>query len=130
MKKILFIWINKQNLSTTNKDTFLILSLLLSFSFLSHSPINWACRICWLHLCRGLRLPPDKFPGYDTKQFDGEATVLAFGECGLPLHCHYFPGPLWPGVVVLVRVLSMSQIVICNFLNLKSFNCGQINYWC
>ena len=34
---------------------------------------------------------PNVCPGYDTKQFDGEASVmLEFGECRVPLYCHHF----------------------------------------
>ena len=41
------------------------------------SPVGWGCRIYRLHLCRGVRPPlPNKCPGYDTKQSDGEASVL------------------------------------------------------
>ena len=34
----------------------------------------------------------------------------SFEECRVPLHCHHPPGPLWPGVVALGRVLSMSEL--------------------
>ena len=69
--------------------------------------VGWGCRIHWLHLCRGVR-PPNKCPGYDTKQSDGEVPVM-LGPGGirstssLPL----LPGLLWPGVVAPDRVLSM-----------------------
>ena len=44
----------------------------------------------------GFRPPHNECPRYDTKQSDGEASVmLGFGECGvLPS----LPGPLWPGM--------------------------------
>ena len=39
-------------------------------------PDGWGCRIHRLLLCRGVRPPPNKCPGYDTKQSDGEAPVM------------------------------------------------------
>ena len=51
---------------------------------------------------------PNEYPGYDTKQSDGEVPVM-LGPWGirsipsLPL----LPGPLWPGVVVPDRALPM-----------------------
>ena len=48
-------------------------------------------RIHQLHLCRGVITPlKNKFPGYYIKLYDGEALVLEFEECGVPLHCHYY----------------------------------------
>ena len=37
--------------------------------------VRWSCRIHWLHLCRGMRLP-NECRGYDPKQSDGEASVI------------------------------------------------------
>ena len=57
---------------------------------------------------KGVRPPPNECPGYDTKQSDGEVPVILElwgiqSTLSLPL----LPGPLWPGVVALDRVLSM-----------------------
>ena len=61
-------------------------------------PLSWGYRIHWLHLCRRVRLPHQR---YDTKQ------------SSLPL----FPGSLWPEVVAPDRVLSMGQIELnCVFM--------------
>ena len=54
---------------------------------------------------------PNKCPGYDTKQSDGEVPVMQeiFGmrsTSSLPL----LPGPLWPEVIARDRALSMGQI--------------------
>ena len=38
--------------------------------------VTWGLRIHWLLLCGGVRFPPNKCPGYGTKQSDGEATVM------------------------------------------------------
>ena len=50
------------------------------------------------------------FPEYDIKSSDGKALALEiwgmWSTPSLPL----LPGPLWSGVVVLDRVLSMGQI--------------------
>ena len=74
----------------------------------THFPVGRGCRIHRLHLCRGVRLPPNECPGYDTKQPDSDIPVM-LGLWGmrntpsLPL----LTGPLWPGVVALDRVLSI-----------------------
>ena len=74
----------------------------------SPCPVDCSCRIYRLHLCRGVRLPPNDVLGYEIKSSDGEAL----GICGmwstpsLPL----LLGPLWPGEVTPNRFLSMDQI--------------------
>ena len=65
-------------------------------------PVGWGCRIHRLHLCRGVR-PHNEFPGYDTKQSDGEVPVMLQSIPLLTL----LPGPLCPGVVAPDRALSM-----------------------
>ena len=65
--------------------------------------------------------------GYDSKPSDGEAWVLEiWGMWSTPS----LPLPLWPGVVVPVRVSSMGQIEIFNhFLYLcKWMNNVELNY--
>ena len=59
---------------------------------------------------RGVRLPNER-PGYDTKQSDGEASVMldfwgVWSTSSLPL----LPGPLWLRMVAPDRLLSMGQI--------------------
>ena len=69
--------------------------------------VGWGYKIHRLHLCRGVR-PPNECPAYDTKQSDGEVSIM-LGLWGirstpsLPL----LPGPLWPGMVAPDRALSM-----------------------
>ena len=68
--------------------------------------VSWGCRIHWLHLCRGVSPPPpNEYPGYDTKQSDGEvpAVLEIWGMQSTPS----LPGPLWPGVVAPDRAPSM-----------------------
>ena len=69
---------------------------------------------------------PNKCPGYDTKQSDGEASVMQeFGEMrSIPLLPSQ-PGFLWLGLVAPYRVLSMSQIEI----NCAKLNCLKLNSW-
>ena len=53
-------------------------------------------------LCGGVsNSPPNEFPGYDTKQSDGEVTVMLelWVMRSTPL-LPLLPGPLWPGVVI------------------------------
>ena len=45
-------------------------------------------RILRQHLSRWIN-PSPKSPGYDNKPSDSEASVLEFGEYGVPLRCHY-----------------------------------------
>ena len=54
---------------------------------------------------------PNECPGYDNKQSDGEYAVMLelwgiWSTPSLPL----LPGPFWPGVVALDRVLSTRRI--------------------
>ena len=46
----------------------------------------------------------------DIKQTDCEAPVLEFWRKWSTLLLPLLPGPVWPGVVALDRVLSMGQI--------------------
>ena len=39
-------------------------------------PVTWGCRMPQLHLCRGVRPPPNLCPGYDTKQSDGKVPLI------------------------------------------------------
>ena len=49
--------------------------------------------------------------GYDTKQSDGEVPVmLELSGMRRTPSLLLLPGPLWPGMVALDRVLSMGQI--------------------
>ena len=54
---------------------------------------------------------PNKYPGYDTKQSDGEVPMMLelWGMKSTPL-LPLLPGPLLPGVVAPDRVPSMGQI--------------------
>ena len=55
--------------------------------------------------------PHNEYPGYDTKQFDGEVPGMLeiWGLRGAP-SLPSLQGPLWPDVVAPNRVLSMSHI--------------------
>ena len=40
-------------------------------------PVGWGCRIHQLHFCRGVKKkPPNECPGYNTKQSNGEVSVM------------------------------------------------------
>ena len=114
---------------------------------LPSSPVDWGCRICW-QVCREVRPhPPIRSPGYETKQSDSEVlvqelwgmwstlslplligllcsgeVVLEFGGMQSTPSLSWLLGPLRPGVEVSVRVQSMGQIELFNYL--------QINDWC
>ena len=73
-------------------------------------PVSWSCRIHRLYLCRGIRLP-NKCPRYDSKQSNGEVPVmLELWWMQTNLSLPSLPCPLWSGVAVPNRVLSMGQI--------------------
>ena len=62
-----------------------------------------------LHLCWEVK-PYNDCPGYDIKTSDSEIPFLEFwGIQSIP-SLHLLPDPLWPGVVVPLRVLYMGQI--------------------
>ena len=84
------------------------------------SPVAWGCRIHWLHL-------PNKFPWYDTKPTDSEAPVLELQGMWSISSLQLLPGPLWPGVVVPVRVSYMDQIEI--FIHLLYLRLLCSNKW-
>ena len=66
-------------------------------------PVGWGCRIHRPHLCKGV--------WHDTKRSDGKVPVM-LELCGMRRtpSIPSLPGPLWPRVVALDRVLSMGQI--------------------
>ena len=54
-----------------------------------HSPVSWGCRICQLHLCRGIRLLPMSVLDMTLKHLMVRLHSSSSGECRVPLHCHY-----------------------------------------
>ena len=72
-----------------------------------YCPVSWGCRIHWLHLCRAVR-PLNECPRYDTKQSDGEVSVMLepWGMRSTPLFPS-LPGPLWPRMWAPERDQSM-----------------------
>ena len=75
-----------------------------------------------------VRPPPilNDFLRFNTKQSDGKASFLELWGMSDTLLLPLLPGPLWPNVVVPVRVLSMGQTELFNhLLDLKPFNCMQ-----
>ena len=103
------------------------LSIYLSIYLSIPSPFGKVCRICRLHLCRGVRTPLNESPEYDLKLSDGEAPVLLeLWRMWSTPSASSPPGPLWPGVTVPVRVPSMGQIELFNhLLYWKTFNSGK-----
>ena len=61
-----------------------------------------------------------EYPEYDTKQSDGEASVMLklWGMQSAP-SLPSLPGPLWPQVVEPDRVLSMGQIELNSIITLN-----------
>ena len=62
----------------------------------------------------------NKYPGYDTKQSNGEAPVMQefLGMWSTPLLLS-LSGPLWLGVVAFDRVLCTGKIELNSLLMLK-----------
>ena len=112
------------------RGSFLITFLLskLMSATQKHSLVGYGCRIRRLHLCREVSTHSNECSEYDTKQSDGQAPVLELWRMWSTPSLPLFSGPLWPGVVALVCVLSMDQIELFNLLlYLKPFNCMQTN---
>ena len=59
---------------------------------------------------------PKKCPVYATKPSDGEVPVLELWGMWSTLSLPLLSGLFWSGMVVSVRVLSMSQIELSNLL--------------
>ena len=84
------------------------------------NPVNWDCRIHRLHLCKGIRPPltHSECSRYDIKQSDGKASIMLelWRIPSTPL-LSSLPRQLWPLVVALYKVLSVSQIKLnCVFV--------------
>ena len=77
---------------------------------LSFSSFGSSCRICWLHLCRGVRPPPQRVYWIWHKAIWVLKLWGIWSNPSLPL----LSGPLWTWVVVPFRVPSMGQIELFN----------------
>ena len=105
--RIIRLWIKLQHFMNKND---------VEVSYL----VGWGCRIHWLHLCRGVIPPPNECPRYNTKQSDGEVPVmLELWRMQSTSSLSSLSGPLWLGVVVPDRVLSMGQIELNSILMLN-----------
>ena len=83
------------------------------------SQVGWGCRIHRLHLCRRVRPSQWVSSIKPIKPYDSEALALEiWGMSSTPL-LTLLLSPLWPGVVALDRVLSITQI--------EQTACKQIN---
>ena len=61
-------------------------------------------------LQRGKIHLPNECPGYGTKPYNGEASVLELWRMWSTPTLPLLPDPLWPKILWSVRVLSMEQI--------------------
>ena len=53
-------------------------------------PVSWGCSIHWLLLCRGVRAPLNECPVMILNNLMVRFQLCwSFGQCGVPLHCHY-----------------------------------------
>ena len=74
-------------------------------------PVGWGCTIHWLLLCWEVRHTHNEFPGYDTKEFDGEVPVMLELRGMLSTSSlTSLPGPLESEEAASERVQSMCQI--------------------
>ena len=72
------------------------------------SPVSWGCRMYWLHLCWGVRLPCQLMSWIRTlKHLRIRLQSWRFRECEVPLHYHYSE---LHSYIVIDRVSSIGQI--------------------
>ena len=72
---------------------------------------------------------PHKCPGYSTKLSDGETPILELWGMWTTPSLPLLPGPLWSGVAVPARVLSLDQIKLFNHLTVcKLMTDVKLNY--
>ena len=80
-----------------------------------YSPVDWGSRLHRLRLNRERVLTPhNKFAWRDIKRSGGQAPIQELMRIWSTPSLPFFLGPLWPGVVVPVRVPSMGCIEIFN----------------
>ena len=93
---------------STTKQLITYCSQYFLYNMETAGAVGWGCRTHRLHLCRGVRPPPNECPDYDTKQSDGEVPVMLelWGMQSTPL-LPLLPGPLLPRMVAPDWVLSM-----------------------
>ena len=63
---VLLKWLVRWEVSGRSAGTSRIYSKQHTVS-LCCGPVSWGCRLCWLHLCRGVSTPAHECPGYNTK---------------------------------------------------------------
>ena len=95
----------------------------------STAQLYWTDRCIYIYiyiypsLKTGKTPPTDECPGYNTRQSDGEAPVQDLWEMWSTSSLSLLPGPLWPGMVVPIRISFLGQTrILDNFLYLKLFN--------
>ena len=95
-------------------------------------PVNWDCRIHWLHLCRRVRILK-RVSWYDTKRSNGVASeMLELRGTQSILLLLSLPSPLLPCVVEPDRILSTVQIELYRdfeSLLFLSLNCVFMLNW-
>ena len=87
--------------------------------------VGWGYKIHQLLLCWKVRPTPNKCPGYDTKQSDGEVPVVLelWRMRSTPL-LPLLPGPLWPGVVAPGKgpIYGLNRTKLCFLHNTNFYN--------
>ena len=99
-------WIAR-NRSVLNLNCLLMLNWII-WNKTVYCSVSWGCIMHRLHLCKGVRLPPNQCPRYDTKQSDGEFCFIL--ELWGLRSCPSLPSlssPLWTEVLAPDRVISM-----------------------
>ena len=108
-------------------QTFQIKIWLQLLWFTDHSicPIGCDCGIHWLLLYRGERPLPNECSGYDTKQSDGEVSViLELWGMQIAPSSPSLPGPLWPSVVApdMGHIYGSDRSKLCTYVILNCWN--------
>ena len=87
------------------------IQLIYLMTLVLHCPVDWGCRIYWLHLCRGVRPPHNnnnnECPGYDTKQSEGEILCTYAKLNCLKWNCFDIQTAYW-AISLISRVFANS----------------------
>ena len=89
--KLTQTWIDIYIWKTTWKVQVIIYKAVAFFLKPKSNPVDWSCKIWWLHLCRGVDPYHHQWLSWimTLNHLIVKLQSWSFGECGVLLHCHY-----------------------------------------